>query len=528
MGCNKKKGAFTLTELLVVVLVLGVLAGVAVPKFKRVLETRKTEEAVSILAAVRNEQEKRCVMGQKYLGQDNSSKLAALAEANTSKHYTYSLQSTGASAQAKGADYTLKILSYQDGSVCCEGNDCTTLNKNYPTCGNAPVEDACAASTEAAGNQEPESGECHEFTVSDYFEIGSEDGYYDAGHCTVTKTYQRCPEEYTIYTGSSYQTYYSRDTLISETRTCECDDAVRERFSGNVNIDIPNGYCAGTGSAECNHQTGKWDFEYEIDYSACHCFGGYTYNESTRACELAGSTCDESQKPNYAGAREFDAGDGYCVTTGHAECTSSGWKRVEDSRTCYCNNPISSRPPYEINSSFTEIGSIGAGSDNTIYFEVGCTTINNATVCSKSTRHTCSLQNDTPVWKEDSPELASCECVSGYTWKADQSKCVKSSSSSSSSNYYITATRTLTTGDYECYGSGIAQEYRAYLVGRMGILHNDCVNYPSAGSSCSSPSDWMECYSSISCTGPAGSNQARTFTVTGLQCVKSTGVGSGS
>ena len=38
----KKKKAFTLTELLIVVMVLGVLAAVAIPKFSKVLETQKT------------------------------------------------------------------------------------------------------------------------------------------------------------------------------------------------------------------------------------------------------------------------------------------------------------------------------------------------------------------------------------------------------------------------------------------------------------------------------------------------------
>ena len=60
------KKAFSLTELLVVVLVLGVLAAVGVPKMKQVLESRKTTEAEEVLSAVRSEQEMRCVMGKSY------------------------------------------------------------------------------------------------------------------------------------------------------------------------------------------------------------------------------------------------------------------------------------------------------------------------------------------------------------------------------------------------------------------------------------------------------------------------------
>ena len=50
MKCCKK--AFTLTELLVVVIVIGVLSAVVLPKFSKVIETRKTTEAEELMAAV--------------------------------------------------------------------------------------------------------------------------------------------------------------------------------------------------------------------------------------------------------------------------------------------------------------------------------------------------------------------------------------------------------------------------------------------------------------------------------------------
>ena len=60
MKNNRKKKAFTLTELLVVVIVIGVLSAVVLPKFNKVIETRKTTEAEEMMAAVRTEQERRC------------------------------------------------------------------------------------------------------------------------------------------------------------------------------------------------------------------------------------------------------------------------------------------------------------------------------------------------------------------------------------------------------------------------------------------------------------------------------------
>ncbi len=64
---TKKKKAFTLTELLVVVVVIGVLSAVVLPKFNKVMETRKTTEAEEMMAAVRTEQEKRCALDKNYL-----------------------------------------------------------------------------------------------------------------------------------------------------------------------------------------------------------------------------------------------------------------------------------------------------------------------------------------------------------------------------------------------------------------------------------------------------------------------------
>ena len=62
---NKNKRAFTLTELLIVVIVIGVLSAVTLPKFTRVIENRKVTEAEEMMSAVRTEQERRCAMDKR-------------------------------------------------------------------------------------------------------------------------------------------------------------------------------------------------------------------------------------------------------------------------------------------------------------------------------------------------------------------------------------------------------------------------------------------------------------------------------
>ena len=154
-NCIRRKRAFTLTELLIVVIVIGVLSAVTLPKFNRVIENRKVTEAEEMMSAVRTEQERRCTLDQNYT--TNFSALSdVIASANT-KNYTYSLQSQGISATSTGGDYTLKILSYEDGSYCCSGDGCKKLNKNYPDCATLSFPTSNCAGTE--GGITPPGGE---------------------------------------------------------------------------------------------------------------------------------------------------------------------------------------------------------------------------------------------------------------------------------------------------------------------------------------------------------------------------------
>lgn len=151
-----KKG-FTLMELLVVVLVLGVLAAVAVPKMSRVLETRKTTEAEEIFSAVRNEQERRCMTGKNY--QTVEEKIPVLSSSTKSGNYNYSLGSLGISAESNSKDYTLKMLTYKEGKICCEGEYCESLNKDYPNCSSLVLaQDECAG--DLSCTEEPDQEKC--------------------------------------------------------------------------------------------------------------------------------------------------------------------------------------------------------------------------------------------------------------------------------------------------------------------------------------------------------------------------------
>ncbi len=151
---NKKK-AFTLTELLVVVIVIGVLSAAVLPKFNKVIETRKTTEAEELMASIRTEQEKRCALDKQYL--TKMSELTDIVKKDVTKNYAYTLENKGIIASSKGNySYNLQMPSYADGRICCSGNDCEKLNKNYPKCEGfnyEPSPDSCAGKVEEAKSE---------------------------------------------------------------------------------------------------------------------------------------------------------------------------------------------------------------------------------------------------------------------------------------------------------------------------------------------------------------------------------------
>lgn len=127
------KRAFTLTELLVVVVILGILAMVSLPKFSKMIETRKVTEAEDVMRAIKTEQERRCTLDKNYYG--DLSSLKDLVPALETNHFSYTALTGGVMAQSKGKlNYQLKMPSYPDGRLCCMGNDCLQLNKDYLSC----------------------------------------------------------------------------------------------------------------------------------------------------------------------------------------------------------------------------------------------------------------------------------------------------------------------------------------------------------------------------------------------------------
>ena len=241
---HKRKKAFTLTELLVVVIVIGVLSAVVLPKFSKVVETRKTTEAEELMSAVRTEQEKRCVLDKNYLTDFKA--IGDIAASKNSKNYAYSLTSTGMEAQSKGKyGYTLKMPSYADGRICCENEaECAKLNKDYPLCSALIARADYRSGAECAG--ESEEKQC---TGSSTQACGCNNGGTQTRTCdTSTGTWSgwsACSvSDACECTGTKPEESQTCNNCGTQTRSVTCDTATGQWKTGNWNT------CSKT-EAEC-------------------------------------------------------------------------------------------------------------------------------------------------------------------------------------------------------------------------------------------------------------------------------------
>lgn len=315
-------------ELLIVVIVIGVLAGVGIPKMKRVLETRRTTEAEEILAAVRAEQEKRCIAGKNY--QTAIAKLESLATAGRSKNYTYTLQNTGASAEAAG--YSLKILSYQDGRICCAGAGCDALNKNYPSCEDmtVPENDECAPG-ENPSEPEPDpdciNGDmeqqdvpcgCNEEGLKSQHRTcvdGSWGAWTDVGGCSAPAA---CPPVGDCSEG---------ETKIKEDeRSCGCHGRGKMIIKQEMHCEygywretdgtIQFGECDTPDCVNCNGSVNGFYFQPDESGTVCECQGTHPVNLFTGGEVVTGCCISTGEGPKYVTKTRIEpSSDNACCGT---------------------------------------------------------------------------------------------------------------------------------------------------------------------------------------------------------------------
>ena len=128
--------AFTLIELLMVVLMISILSAMVLPQFTKVVDSFRVLEADQMMREVRNDQESRCTLGRKYVATASKVKVFAKGSASGSKYitsnFTYTLSNVGMTATSPEKNYTLVMPSYLDGRICCD--ECGSFTNKYVTC----------------------------------------------------------------------------------------------------------------------------------------------------------------------------------------------------------------------------------------------------------------------------------------------------------------------------------------------------------------------------------------------------------
>ncbi len=132
---KKSKRGFTLTEVLVVVVVIGILAAVVLPKYRKMMDTYKTAEAERLMESVRNVQETYYELNGSYLPPNKVTVFPGLDGRFESENFTYVLGEDYMTAESynQTLSYTLE-MDYDTGEICCDGEDCSFLDKIYEGC----------------------------------------------------------------------------------------------------------------------------------------------------------------------------------------------------------------------------------------------------------------------------------------------------------------------------------------------------------------------------------------------------------
>lgn len=88
---RSRKGGFTLLELLVVVIIVGILAAIAIPQFAKTMEKSRISEANSILGSIRTAEMAYYQEKNTYTGTSTDLMVDVPADASTQHYFIYTL-----------------------------------------------------------------------------------------------------------------------------------------------------------------------------------------------------------------------------------------------------------------------------------------------------------------------------------------------------------------------------------------------------------------------------------------------------
>ncbi|MDR0645837.1 MAG: prepilin-type N-terminal cleavage/methylation domain-containing protein [Elusimicrobiota bacterium] len=387
---GKNKEGFTLTEILVVVLIAAVMAAIAYPMYTKSIMKARAVEAVNLLEIVKTKQASRYIVSRRYYASfENMGQLTQ----NKSKEKVNAAEPD----KMEIGDYTLTLNNAQNcirATYKKSGKDLFTFSSSYDDSGLGCSGDICRSFGNVIGEAK-EVCNCGNKTCNNGYILNEDtcECYCKAGLCDIGgRCYSPSQAQATSTPCSNVNSGYTGGTV---TRTCRASCSGGSCGSWNTSgctksctATEPAGIqtCASgcgtqTRTVACNSSTGSW----KTGIWTGKCGSKTQTQETSKQCSSISSL--------YSGGR----------ATRECEADCEGGKcKAWDMSACERECSAESKPE----------GSESCGK------------------CGRK-RRTVECNSATGVWKEGECEKGSanctetCRCDSGYSWAEDKNTCTK-------------------------------------------------------------------------------------------------------
>ncbi len=530
---KKSKKGFTLTEVLVVVLIIGVISAIAYPVYTKSINKSRAVEAINLLEMVRNKQIANYARKGEYLptfkdmGQLTSNAAAEVKTEGDSiltvngkyelamNNATNCMSAAYVPAKGKPAIFTFSS-SYEDAGLGCDGDVCKTFgnivgssssvcncgdkscsspyNLNAKTCacdcplacteGGCHDKNPARTETQACGynNSGTQSRVCPESCSSECNTSWGACEGADKGECTPGEEKdcaigilsrpgkQTCQNNFTWGECEPFGTDCNYNSKPQASRECGTKCGIE------------------TATLTCDYNTGNWQVQWSGSCmheqvcdkgspncsNACQCDSGYTWDGT--ACIQDAKDCDPASKP----AESQPCGDKCGTQSRVISCDTATGKWLEG-EWGECGNEGECRAGEWIRCGGYETPPFRECSEECKWLDPECKCIPGR--FKSCTKIDYIIQNYVEICGDDGT-WGECTCLGGYEWDDRNQRCVKKANPQ---EYYGYVHVTFTPTDVYAPGGGndhsfscTKLESKSYYIEGGDLIYNSA-GYVSGG-----------------------------------------------